>query len=264
MAKRFLTNVFSVLAATFCLTAAAKDRVVIVPAHPDDLIATIGFCLLSRDVFEIHVVDFTHGERGLGEAGLRDGSTKATRMKEEESVCQAVGAKLHWLDEIDGEAYACRETCERLAEMLKELNPRAVFGHWPVDIHGDHMMAGAALLKAVFLANLEPEFYFFEEEYQSKAFVPDHYLDIGNVIERKFEIVRQYKCQYRNGGMERRHRAADMYHGMHTAMLASGQAEAFKSLFPPLQGQRNIFQELPPTSRGKPRFQGARPKKVGD
>jgi len=37
-----------------------------------------------------------------------------------------------------------------------------------------------------------------------------------------------------------------------------GNAEAFKSLFPVLQGQRSIFQDLQPTSRGKPKFQGAR------
>lgn len=237
----------------------AKDRVVIVPAHPDDLIATIGFCLLAKDTFDIHVVDYTHGERGLGLEAFTNGTAKAIRTKEEESVCRAIGATLHWLDEIDGEAYACRETCELLASILKELNPRAVFGHWPVDIHGDHMMAGTALMKAVFLANIAPEFYFFEEEYQTKAFVPDHYVDISSVLERKFEIVKLYKCQYFDGGIEQRNRTACRYHGMHTAMLAFGHAEAFKSLYPPLQGQKNIFQELPPSPRGEPKFQGARP-----
>ena len=129
----------------------AKEKVVIVPAHPDDLISTIGFCLLARDTFEVHVVDFTHGERGLGLEGFTNGVAKATRIKEEESVCAAVGATLHWLDEVDGDAYACRETCWRLADLLKELRPRAVFGHWPVDIHGDHMMAGATLMRRSFL-----------------------------------------------------------------------------------------------------------------
>ena len=259
MCKRMI---MAAVAAFVAGTAMAKDRIVIVPAHPDDLIATIGFCLLAKDTFDIHVVDYTHGERGLGQEAFTNGTAKATRIKEEESVCKAVGATLHWLDEIDGEAYACRETCERLANVLKELKPCAVFGHWPVDIHGDHMMAGAALMKAVFLANIAPEFYFFEEEYQSKAFVPDHYVDITSVLERKFEIVRQYKCQYFDGGMERRHRAGNHYHGMHTAMLAFGHAEAFKALFPSLQGQKNIFQELPPSTRGKPKFQGARPKSL--
>lgn len=256
MCKRMI---MAALAACMIVSATAKDRIVIVPAHPDDLIATIGFCLLAKDTFDIHVVDYTHGERGLGQEAFTNGTAKAIRVKEEESVCNAIGATLHWLDEIDGEAYACRETCERLAEILKELNPRAVLGHWPVDIHGDHMMAGAALMKAVFLANIAPELYFFEEEYQAKAFVPDHYVDISSVLERKFEIVKLYKCQYFDGGIEKRNRVANHYHGMHTAMLAAGHAEAFKALFPPLQGQKSIFHELPPSARGKPKFQGARP-----
>ena len=32
------------------LSASAKDRVVVVPAHPDDLIPCFGTCLLSKDV----------------------------------------------------------------------------------------------------------------------------------------------------------------------------------------------------------------------
>ena len=238
--------------------ADVREKVVVVPAHPDDLISAIGFCLLAKDRFEVHVVDFTHGERGLGPAGFKDGSTKEIRRKEEESVCAALGAKLHWLDEIDGEAYACRATCERLSALLKELRPRAVLAHWPVDIHGDHMMAGSAALKAVFLSGTSPEVYFFEEEYQSKCFTPDVCVDITDVLERKYEIARLYKCQY-GDGIEERHRASDKCNGMHTAALAFGSAEGFRSLMPPLQGQgKTIFQELPPSPRAKLEFQGVR------
>ncbi len=240
------------------LTVLAKDAVVIVPAHPDDLITSIGFCLLARETFDVHVVDLTHGERGLGQKAFEDGSCKRIRTAEEQSVCDAVGAKLHWLDEIDGEAYACRETCERLAAILKELKPRAVFAHWPVDIHTDHVMAGAAALRAVFLSGLKPEVYFFDEEYQAKGFVPDRFVDITDVAKRKYEILRNYKCQYRDGGIERRKRAGDMVNGMHTAILSLGSAEGFKALYPPLQGERDVFSELPRTPRAERKFQGAR------
>lgn len=237
----------------------AREAVVIVPAHPDDLITSIGFCLLAREKFDIHVVDLTHGERGLGPEAFEDGSCKRIRTAEEQSVCEAVGAKLHWLDEVDGEAYACRETCEKLAAIMKELKPRAVFAHWPVDIHTDHVMAGAAALRAVFLSGLKPEVYFFDEEYQAKGFVPDHYVDITDVAERKYEILRNYKCQYRDGGIERRKRAGDMVNGMRTAILSLGSAEGFKALYPPLQGERDIFSELPRTPRAERKFQGAKP-----
>ena len=241
--------------------AMAKDCVVVVPAHPDDLIPCFGTCLLSKDIFDWHVIEFTHGERGLGEPGYLDGSTKKIRMDEEGAVCKALGAQLHWLDEVDGEAYACRETCERLAALFKELKPRAVFAHWPVDIHGDHAMAGVAVQKALFLAGLSPELYFIEQEYQSKRFVPDQFVDITSVMERKCELIRMYKCQYRDGGIERRKCAIATVNGMHSMLLTSASAEGFMSFVQPLQGQgKTIFQELPPPKAGaRLRFQGARP-----
>ena len=241
-------------------TAPAHDRIAIIPAHPDDLVSCIGLCLRARGVFEVHVIDFTHGERGCGAAAFADGRTKATRTAEEESVCAAVGATLHWLDEIDGEAYACRETCERLAAILAELKPRAVFAHWPVDIHGDHSMAGVAALKSVFLAGFSPEIYFFAEAYQSKRFTPDVFLDISDIAERKREIIRLYKCQYRDGGIERHQLTVNQTCAMQS-MLFDGEAEGFASFVQPLQGQaRTIFQELPaPLRNADIRFQGARP-----
>ena len=59
------------LAAAAVLPLAAKDRIVIVSARPDDLISSIGFCLLAREKFDVHVMDLTHGERGPWTEGLR-------------------------------------------------------------------------------------------------------------------------------------------------------------------------------------------------
>ena len=251
-----------VLAAAFvCGAAVAKDKIVVVPAHPDDLIPCFGTCLLSNEIFEWHVIELTHGERGLGPKGFEDGSARRIRMAEEESVCKALGATLHWLDEVDGEAYASRETCERLAKLLLELKPRAVFAHWPIDINTDHVMAGAAALKALQLANMmTPEIYFIEQEYQAKRFVPDQFVDISDVLTRKCELIRLYKCQYRDGGIERRKCAIAKANGMHSLLLSNGSAEGFMSFVQPLQGQgKTIFQEMSPSKRsGAWRFQGVR------
>ena len=255
-----MRKIHAAISAVFvCFAVAAKDRIVVVPAHPDDLIPCFGTCLLSKDVFEWHVIEFTHGERGLGTAAFKDGSCKKIRMAEESAVCKELSATLHWLDEIDGEAYACRETCERLAALLKELRPRAVFAHWPVDIHGDHAMAGVAVQKALFLAGLSPEVYFIEQEYQAKRFVPDQFVDITDVLDRKCELIRMYKCQYRDGAIEKRKCAIAKTNGMHSMLLASGSAEGFMSFVQPLQGGgKTIFQEMPPPKgRGGLRFQGA-------
>ena len=122
---------------------------------------------------------------------------------------------------------------------------------WPVDIHTDHVMVGAAALRVVFLSGLRPEVYFFDEEYQAKGFVPDRFVDITDVAERKYEILMNYRCQYRDGGIERRKRAGDMVNGMRTAILSLGSAEGFKALYSPLQGERDVFRHGP-LARSRP------------
>jgi len=261
MKKVLICAVAACALSAFCETK-TRDKVVIVPAHPDDLIACLGFCHLAHDVYDIHVIDVTHGERGLGPAGYKDGTTAKTRTQEEENVVKSFGGTLHWLNEIDGEAYATRESCEALAKLLKEINPRAIIAHWPVDIHTDHVMSGAIALRATFLAGLNPEFYFMEQTYQTKRFEPDWFVDFTPVAEKKWESLRMYKCQYRDGSMEMRQKTCALHYGLHTAAYGSGtMCEVFCSLLPPMQGTKSIFADF---QHYKPalqdlRFQGARP-----
>ena len=121
-----------------------RETIVYVAAHPDDLGGSIGTMIRLSEKYDVHVVDYTRGERGLGEKGYRDGTTAKTRMAEEQEVCRRIGVTLHWCDEIDGEAVAGRATVERLASLYRTLKPRALFVHWPVDTHMDHVMSTAA------------------------------------------------------------------------------------------------------------------------
>ena len=237
-----------------------KDRVVIVPAHPDDLIACLGFCHLAKGVYDIHVIDFTHGERGLGYVNYTNGVARAKRTQEEEAVCASIGATLHWLDEIDGEAYARPETCRKLAKLIGEIRPRAVIGHWPSDIHTDHVMAGAAMLRAVFLSGVKPEVWFFEEPYQAKGLVPDALVDVSSVMDEIFKSLRLYACQNQGGGLEREQRLVRRFRGMQSRNYYKGECEAYKAMIPPMQGVRTIFSDLP-SPKGATRgfeFEGAR------
>lgn len=264
MKKLFL---FAMLAVT-AVGAFAKDRVLIVPAHPDDLAHSLGFCLLATNIFEIHVCDFTHGERGLGLENFSNGVARATRMAEEQAVCDAIGAKLHWLDAVDGTAYADKTECDKLTKLMLELKPVAVFAHWPVDMHPDHTMAYATTYRAIVNASTrdyKPEIYFFNQEYGAKCFEPDVFVDITDVIDRKIELIWMWKCQMpkdRNAtyGMPLRKRWNDSVYGMKTAMARmTNYSEAFRAMFPRMAGGKpTIFDRLPRSPRDVPRFLGAK------
>lgn len=233
-----------------------RDRILFFCAHPDDIISSLGTCLLMRDRFELHVCDFTYGERGLGEEGFRDGSTKAKRMKEEEAVCAAIGAQLHWYGAEDGNTWAEEVPCRKFAALLKELKPRAVFGHWPMDVHNDHMMSAAVLQKAVKLAGIACEFYFFEESYDSKGFPDVIYVDITSVAKEKERIIRLYACQNPNDSMCREEMSNSVFRGKRLMIVdpktgRSGScgglyAEAFATYVGRPQGP-SVFTEIPRT-----------------
>ena len=242
---RLKTMMVLAVCLALCAPAAlALDKVVFVGGHPDDFAGEIGLALLMRGKFEVHVVDLTHGERGCGEEKFKSGWTKTKRTKEEENVCAAVGATLHWLDEVDGEAYATRETCANFAAILKELQPRAVITHWPLDHHLDHVMAFAATMKAVQLAGISPEIYYHEQDHQSKGFQPAYWVDISSVEAEKERIIALYECQNGATGIAPSKRLNGDFRGRNMIRPVRF-AEAYAAYPGSPQGMRNIFSELP-------------------
>lgn len=174
----------------------APEAVCVVGGHPDDLVGSAGLCCLLDDAgFKLHVIDFTRGELGLGLPGLKDGTTGRRRVEEEKAACRIIHAEPHFIDEVDGSAYASSNAVAQLAALFGRIKPRAVILHWPVDVHMDHVMSTAASLKALQLAKQDPEIYFFEETEQSMGFEPDVYVDITSVIDRRAAVIRAYKCQ---------------------------------------------------------------------
>ena len=86
-------------------------------------------------------------------------------------------------------------SCRRFANLLAELKPRAVFGHWPVDTDSDHLMSCAVLQKAVRLAKLDCEFYFFERSSDSKGFPPAFYVNITSMAKEKERILHLFDAE---------------------------------------------------------------------
>ena len=80
--RRLLAHAFCCLS----LACMAKEAVVFVGAHPDDSEGFAATAFLLKDRYDIHVVDLTRGELGLGWPGFYDGSTAATRVERSPSV----------------------------------------------------------------------------------------------------------------------------------------------------------------------------------
>ena len=188
---------------SFALAAGAKESIVFVGAHPDDSEGFAGTAFLLREKYDLHIVDVTRGERGLGVEGMKDGSTGRIRVKEEENACRLLGATPHFLCEVNGSCHASAAAAEMLADILRRLKPRAIFTHWPVDGHPDHVQT-AALVSAALYALKEdrpreirdPEFYFYEViPGETEQFPPLYSVDITSTMDLKTQMMRCYACQ---------------------------------------------------------------------
>lgn len=179
--------------------AEAREAVVFIGAHPDDTEGFAATAFLLRDKYDLHVVDFTGGERGCGEEKFRSGWTKAKRLAEENVACSFLGAKVHWIGEIDGEACATPRTVQKIGELLRDLKPKAVFTHWPVDGHPDHMHCATAVQTAVLRSKARPEFYFFEViPGETANWHPLYSVDVTATMDLKTKMMRMYECQNEN------------------------------------------------------------------
>jgi len=220
-----------------------RDVVIYVSCHPDDLAGSVGTVIRLAEKYDVHVIEFTHGERGLGEAGFRDGSTAKMRTAEDEAVCRAIGVPLHWCQAIDGEAFADRSECERIAGIFRELKPRAIITHSLIETHYDHMMSTAAAIKATQLAGIRPEIYFQEQESQSRGFQPVYWVNVSALTERRREVISLWACQNGPAIAERKIRTSEV-NALRLARGTFTHAEVFgvfQGTVPPGKG---IFDEM--------------------
>lgn len=193
----------AVLLPLLALTVLAKDTVVFVGAHPDDLEACMGLALRMKDDYDFRVVDFTRGEGGCGPEGFRDGTTAVKRMAEERAVCRELGCEPVFLSQTNFQgrlAFADARVTRELEELLWKLRPKAVLAHWPVDSHPDHVQCSAAVQHAI--SNLgrdrkfKTELYFYEEPpWQTFNYRPTYYVDVTAQEKKALELCRLYACQ---------------------------------------------------------------------
>ena len=172
---------------------AAAESIVFVGAHPDDTEGFAATAFLLRDKYELHVVDLTRGDAGLGPKGLADGSAARLRSAEEAEACKVLGATPHFLFEVDGDAYASKRSTDELTALLKGIRPKAVFTHWPVDAHPDHVQTAATVLHAVRRLGFPVQVYFYEVCLsQTRNWDPFISVDVTKTIDLKAQMLRKY------------------------------------------------------------------------
>jgi len=220
---------FSLGAAESESTAARKLNVVCVGGHPDDPESGCAGTLARYAELghSVAIIYLTRGERGIRDKTLDEAAR--IRSAEGEAACKIIGAKPVFFGQIDGATELNRAQVEAMTKRLAATSPDVVFTHWPIDTHMDHQVASFLAIRACMALRPRPHLYFFEVNSgsQSQGFLPDTYVDISAVLEKKKSALLAHVSQDGQGIWRQHHEIIANWRGREAGVAA---AEAFVHL----------------------------------
>lgn len=206
-----------------------KLKVVCVGGHPDDpesgCSGTLArYAELGHDVTIIYL---TRGERGIVGKSLDEAAK--IRSAECENACQIIGGKPLFFGQIDGATELTRVHVEAMTKLLGNEKHDVVFTHWPIDTHMDHQVASILTIRACMALKPHPDLYFFEVNTgsQSEGFLPNTYVDVSSVLEKKKKALFAHESQDGKGVWRDHHEVIANWRGREAGVRA---AEAFVHL----------------------------------
>jgi LmbE family N-acetylglucosaminyl deacetylase len=209
--------------------AAGLLKVVCVGGHPDDPESGCAGTLAryAEAGHQVTVIYLTRGERGI--PGKSNEEAASIRAGEAEAACKIVGGKALFAGQIDGSTEMTRARVEELSKMIAALEPDLIFTHWPVDTHMDHQVASILTIRAHMSLQRRGELYFFEVNSgsQTQGFLPNVYVDITPVLEKKKAALFAHRSQDGEGIWRQHHQIISTFRGREAGV---GAAEAFVHL----------------------------------
>jgi len=216
------------------LAAAATEasrqlKVICIGGHPDDPESGCAGTL-SRYVelgHSVTVLYLTRGERGIRDKGLEEAGK--IRTAEGEKACQIMGARPRFFGQIDGATEMTHAHVDAMTKLLAEEQPDIIFTHWPVDTHMDHQVASFLAIRGWMALGERPRLYFFEVNTgsQSQGFLPNTYVDVTAVLEKKKAALFAHVSQDGKGIWREHHEIIAQWRGREAGVAA---AEAFVRL----------------------------------
>ena len=204
-------------------------RVVCVGGHPDDPESGCAGTLArySDAGHSVTVIYLTRGERGIRDTPNDEAAR--VRSAECEAACKILGAKPLFAGQIDGSAEFTRPRVDDLLKLLAAEKPDILFTHWPIDTHMDHQAASLCAIRSWMALSPLPELYFFEVNTgsQTQGFLPNTYVDITAVLEKKKAALFAHRSQDGEGIWRAHHEVIASFRGREAGFQA---AEAFVHL----------------------------------
>ena len=168
-------------------------KVLAVGPHPDDIEIGCGGTLIkyAQKGHDVSLLVITKGEMG---------GKGTTRYDEQLKAAEIIGAKdVFWGDFVDTELLdkgnKIIHTVERFIDTIK---PDFIFVNFLDDTHQDHRAVNRAVLSATrYVKNV-----LFYEVPTTNNFIPNVFVDIGSVLDKKVEALKAHASQITKTNIE--------------------------------------------------------------
>jgi len=160
-------------------------NILAVGPHPDDIEFGCGGTLLryAKNGHKIYLLILTKGEHG--------GKPKI-RQKEQAKSAKIMHAKIFWGRYEDTKIPLEKELINKIENVIKKVKPEIIFTPYFNDTHQDHRNVSQATITATrYIHNV-----LFYEVPTTVDFAPTSiFVDIGEVVEKKMNLLRAHKSQ---------------------------------------------------------------------
>lgn len=218
------------------------NKVLVIAVHPDDETLGCGGTLLKykSNGDEIHWLIATEIKESEGFAK----ETIEKRKKEIEKVALSYGFNSVYrlgLSTMRVDEYSMSELIGKISEVINKVQPNIIYLPFKSDIHSDHRK----IFKAAYSCTKSFRYPFIKKIYmmetlsetefalstQEDSFIPNVFVDISQVFEKKLEIIRIFESELGNHPFPRSIRNIKALATYRGAFAGVNYAEAFQIVY---------------------------------
>lgn len=167
-------------------------NVLAIGSHPDDIEFGCGGALirLAGEGHRVSIFVATEGGKG---------GSPAIRRREQEEAARIIGAaKVFWGEYPDTAMPLDQALIERIEGVFDLVQPDLIFVHYHDDTHQDHRhLSTCSITASRYVRNV-----LFYEGPTTQNFSPSVFVDIGEVLERKLDLLRAHASQVMKTNIE--------------------------------------------------------------
>lgn len=165
-------------------------KVLAIGAHPDDVEIGCGGALLAHRQAgdDITILVMSDGNDGRG---------SNVRVSEQEEAARFLKADLLWGGFRDGSVPEGKESVDVVEMALERSGADIVYTHAARDTHQDHRATASASISATRKVSRVLQY----ESPTTLGFAPSFYVNIGNLVEDKLDLIRCHISQVMKNGI---------------------------------------------------------------